>query len=74
MVARIRLRIRKLDDDIRTSIRSQTDVENNGKQVSDQNNYLSDTETEIAAKSMYLQRRMICQQTSVRRNQSITRL
>ncbi|XP_057294888.1 vacuolar protein sorting-associated protein 53 homolog [Hydractinia symbiolongicarpus] len=33
VVARIRLRIRKLDDEIRTSIRSQTDVESNGKQA-----------------------------------------
>ena len=34
VVARIRMRIRKLDDEIRGSIRSQTDSESNGKQVS----------------------------------------
>eukprot|EP00111_Clytia_hemisphaerica_P017186 TCONS_00050876-protein len=33
VVARIRMRIRKLDDDIRSSIRSQTDSESNGKQA-----------------------------------------
>lgn len=33
VVARIRLRIRKLDSEIRTSIRQQTEVANNGRQV-----------------------------------------